>query len=218
MSKQTKAVEEPRPANRHEKRRMRTRASLVEAAQHVMAEKGFEAATIADITESADVALGSFYNHFQSKDEIMQAAALDFLLRLADGVDEIISRYTDPAEEQAAAWIITMELGIKEPNFGWFVVRNAMESELMETSFRERLLRDLKKGVACGRFQIADPEVAASAIMGAQISVITGVLQGKLPFSAVRTTIAMLLGMVGVPLDEAHVIANQSQAKLAERP
>ncbi|MFI2231856.1 TetR/AcrR family transcriptional regulator [Nocardia testacea] len=52
---------------------MRTRAALLAAARTVFEADGFVDARISDITRTAGVASGSFYTHFDSKEEIFAA-------------------------------------------------------------------------------------------------------------------------------------------------
>ncbi|GHO95260.1 TetR family transcriptional regulator [Reticulibacter mediterranei] len=49
---------------------MRTRTDLLKAAHLAFAQHGYHEASIADITELADVGVGTFYLHFRDKDEI----------------------------------------------------------------------------------------------------------------------------------------------------
>lgn len=55
--------------NRLERRKARTRAALVDAAQGFIA-SGRINAPVLEITQAADVGMGSFYNHFDSKDDL----------------------------------------------------------------------------------------------------------------------------------------------------
>jgi AcrR family transcriptional regulator len=64
---QNKKDEEQGRASR---RRARTRADLLKAARHVFIEHGYHDSSIAQITEHADVGVGTFYLHFRDKDEI----------------------------------------------------------------------------------------------------------------------------------------------------
>ncbi len=51
----------------------RTRAQLIEAGRQVFAEKGYEAASVADIAEVAGYTKGALYAHFESKQELFLA-------------------------------------------------------------------------------------------------------------------------------------------------
>jgi AcrR family transcriptional regulator len=51
------------------KKRAKTRADLLAAARKVFAKRGYHDANILDITNEADVGVGTFYLHFKDKDE-----------------------------------------------------------------------------------------------------------------------------------------------------
>jgi AcrR family transcriptional regulator len=68
----------------------RTRARLVEAAKEVFAEHGLLDARIADITERAGISYGSFYNYFDSKEELFREIAVEVDARLRAPMDEVI--------------------------------------------------------------------------------------------------------------------------------
>ncbi len=57
-------------SNRFDRRREKTRLDLLEAAERVIASKGYHQTRIADIATEADVGLGTFYLHFKTKNEI----------------------------------------------------------------------------------------------------------------------------------------------------
>src|SRR5688500_7207579 len=65
--------------SRRERRSQAIREALVEAALRVMSKRGVYLTRIEDITEAADVAKGSFYGHFEGKDEIL-AAVIDLIV------------------------------------------------------------------------------------------------------------------------------------------
>jgi len=57
--------------NRHQKRRMRTIAQLKQAALDLLLEKGYDAISIQEITDRADLGRGTFYIYFRSKEDIV---------------------------------------------------------------------------------------------------------------------------------------------------
>lgn len=72
------------PSSRSERRRRRRRQRLIDAARQVIATKGVANLTVSDVTETADVAVGSFYTYFADKNELIEAAVWEDLQRLGD--------------------------------------------------------------------------------------------------------------------------------------
>ncbi|WP_278262527.1 TetR/AcrR family transcriptional regulator [Nocardia sp. AG03] len=58
------------------------RADLLDAAEQVFVERGIAAARLDEITERADVAIGTLYVHFNSKNDLMVALRARFIDRL----------------------------------------------------------------------------------------------------------------------------------------
>jgi len=56
---------------RTKKRVKKTRSKLKQAALDVFSEKSFDAATVEEITEKADVGKGTLYQHFEDKEQIV---------------------------------------------------------------------------------------------------------------------------------------------------
>ena len=54
---------------RRDRKKLQTRAALVEAALRLAAERGLDRVTVEDISEAADVSSRTFFNYFSGKDE-----------------------------------------------------------------------------------------------------------------------------------------------------
>ena len=63
-------MDTPQPS-RHERRRLQTRRQLIETTMQLVLEKGYDAISIQDITDRADLGRGTFYIHFKDKEEIV---------------------------------------------------------------------------------------------------------------------------------------------------
>jgi len=57
--------------SRRERKKRETRERLLTAAWDLFQKKGFDATTVAEITEAADVAKGTFFNYFASKEAML---------------------------------------------------------------------------------------------------------------------------------------------------
>jgi AcrR family transcriptional regulator len=64
------------------------REELIDAAQTLFLDKGFEATSVDEIVEAADVAKGTFYFYFKTKDDILLALRTRFVQRFCRHVEK----------------------------------------------------------------------------------------------------------------------------------
>jgi AcrR family transcriptional regulator len=62
----------------------RTRASLLDAAVRLIAERGTRRTSMTDIAQAAGIAKGTLYNHFRNKDEVFAALVEAEVLLIAE--------------------------------------------------------------------------------------------------------------------------------------
>jgi len=70
--------------SRRERKKRETRQRLMEAASALLRERGYEATTVEQIAEAADVAKGTFFNYFATKEAILPAIAARLLQQLEE--------------------------------------------------------------------------------------------------------------------------------------
>ncbi|MBJ7470060.1 MAG: TetR/AcrR family transcriptional regulator [Solirubrobacteraceae bacterium] len=201
------AAQDP-PVSRQEQRRAHTRGRLLTAARELFAEQGVERTRINQITEHAGVGFGSFYNHFDDKDAIVEAVLRENSDAYGATVDELTAGVQDPAEVIAIAHRHLIAAARSDPSFAWLIVRLDVSNRLMLDVFAARALRDLQAGIDSGRFSVTDPIVTLYACGGALVGVMQGVLQGVTPEDADIAHAANMLRMLGLtPEDAAEVAA-----------
>src|SRR5215207_7284096 len=89
-----------------ERKKQRTREQIVDAAMRLFAERGFQATTIADIAEAADVAPRTFFSYFPSKEAVVFHNVDRDLDGLASALQDRLSGET--AFDALRRWIDTM--------------------------------------------------------------------------------------------------------------
>jgi AcrR family transcriptional regulator len=72
----------PDDGGKRARTKARNRDAILAAARSVFSELGYEAASVRDIIRRTNLASGTFYNYFQSKEEVAEALAGDALQRL----------------------------------------------------------------------------------------------------------------------------------------
>ena len=65
------------------------RRAILDAGRRVFARIGFEATTVRDIIRETDLAAGTFYNYFKSKEEVFEAIAEDSTQRFRDMLKDV---------------------------------------------------------------------------------------------------------------------------------
>lgn len=157
------------PVNRLERRKQRTRSALIRAAQGLIA-AGRPNVPILEITRAADVGMGSFYNHFSTKEELFEAAIVDVLDRHGEILDGLTAQLADPAEIFASSFRMTGRFFRRRPQETAILLANWQAALASERGLAPRALRDIKAAAAGGRFTVEDPEralaVAGGLLMG----------------------------------------------------
>ena len=196
-------------ASRLDRRKARTRQALIDAAVRLIAEGREDRASIQEITDAADIGFGSFYNHFDTKDQLFQTASEEVLERWGQMIDRACAGMSDPAELFAVSLRISGRLGWSHPEMARFLTGAGLDVLDTPRGLAPRALRDIKAGQAAGRFTVADAEIALSAVAGGLLGLLR--LRQWHPERIDKASVDQLaeasLRMLGVPASEAARIA-----------
>lgn len=192
--------------NRYDRRRERTRQRLVAAARALIAEKGVGGLRIQDVTREADVALGSFYNHFATKEDLVEVVVSGLLAELgaATVADDA---HQDPAVTAAAAIRQVVRLAFDDPVLASLVVNMSHADAVFRQAFHPFARQVVRRGVAAGRFDVADVDVAVTLVVGGSLALIRAILEGHLDQGVEVAHAEVSLRALGLPAAEARRIA-----------
>lgn len=198
----------PEAAGRRARKAERTRRSILDAARAQMADGGPESVTIAAITDRADIGLGTYYNYFKSRDELIDAVIFDVVESLGRRLDALTRDMEDAAEVYSYSLRHLMHTAVSDPVWGWFVVRLGIAQEGLLRALGPRASRDIQKGVDRGRFDVADVALASAMTFGSLLAAMHNFLDDENGNDPSQLYAENLLRMVGIASDEAHRVAN----------
>lgn len=151
-------------------RGQRTRQQLLDAAEQVFGEVGYDQASIAEITRRAGVALGTFYVYFPHKQAIFVELIDELGLRLRAALAEGTKGLTGRLELERAGFEAFLQFASTHRNL-YRVVRQAefVDAEAYHRYYRriaEAYTHALSKSMDANEISRFDPEVTAYALMG----------------------------------------------------
>lgn len=155
--------------NRLERRKAQTRAALVTAAQGFLANGRFNAPVL-EITQAADVGMGSFYNHFESKEELFNAAVNNALESVGAYLDTLTTGLDDPVDMFTQSFRLSGRLFRLEPHLARVILNSALMPITSEQGLAPRSRRDILAATQQGRFDVDDVELALALVAGSLLS------------------------------------------------
>ncbi|MGW4330937.1 TetR/AcrR family transcriptional regulator [Nocardia sp. NPDC004573] len=175
---------------------------------------------ILEITQAADVGMGSFYNHFQTREELFQVAVEEALDLHGAALDALCEQLDDSAQIFAQSFRLTGRLHRRNPTLSKVLLNNGLQMARSDKGLAPRARRDVEDAVRAGRFEVADPELAMTIVAGAAICL--GQLLHEQPErddgQATDQVTADLLRMLGLWFEDADEVCGRPLPSLDTLP
>lgn len=173
-----------RTTEKTRKKKDAKRTAMMTAAMRVFAEKGYHAATVRDVVNEADVAIGTFYFYFPDKETLfvhLYEETADFLLQ---AIEQAVRTRKELAEQVAHAVQAYINLAIYEPAIVQLLLVGGVGTVPALTArrqeFRDRLIAIWERPLTTAIQQQTIPDqnsrLAAEAIAGAHDEVVLQLL------------------------------------------
>jgi AcrR family transcriptional regulator len=152
-----------------------TRERLLRAAQELIEEGGYAAASVAQVADRAGVAAGTLYRHFESKEDLfvevfravcsgeeraMRAAAASMPedASAVDRLEEVLAKFAERA--------------LRNPRLAWALIAEPVdplvdaERLAYRSRYAEVIAEQLRAGIATGELPEQDVDLTAAALVG----------------------------------------------------
>ena len=191
-------------------KRERTRAKLIAAGFQVLADRG-DALTASDVAAEADVANGTFYNHFLDREDFIATLARESLKAITSDSAEDTGG-ADPAWRFAVATTRVLQAAVQQPLWGRAVLRLSECPTPPHAAVQRHLREDLASGLSAGRFTHGDDPVTVDLVTGTLISALRRITTDvdDVDDQTIPAVVARLLEAIGIDRAEAASLAESA--------
>ncbi len=148
----------------------RTRQRILAAAERQIGERGFAETSVVSITQEAEVAQGTFYVYFRTKEEVLRELVLRMGRRLRRSLTLATAGIDDRLEVERRGIHAFFDFVRKNPNLYRVVAESQFVDEAAYrayyTDFAASYRSGLEAAVARGEISPGDAELRAWALMG----------------------------------------------------
>ena len=207
----------PRTASDHRtrvgrERSARTERRILEAALRVFAERGPDAPVIDEFVAAAGIARGTFYNHFESVEELLLATSAWTTREALQSIDDAMHGLEGPTLRLGVGLRIFFAFALRDPVWSRFVAR------VWRVGGMEFPARDLVAGIRLGHFRVPARDAALDLLFGGIREALHRIGEGGVPPAFADQMAEMCLhALRAEPRRIAAALAHELPA-LAERP
>jgi AcrR family transcriptional regulator len=190
-------------------KRERTRATLIRAAFSVYARHGFDAPTIDDFIAEAQVSRGTFYNYFQTREDLMAAVAADLATFITSRI-ESAGTVRDPLERIAIAVRYFVTLAAQNEIRGWVLARMIpIVGGPLTNAMSEHIRATMEEAVAAGRIRLRSISAGIDLGLGMIAMAIRHNLSRRAAPYPAELVCAMALQALGASIKDAEEVSRR---------
>ena len=212
-----KASTRPPESGRVDRRRARTRAALLQAGRGLLARRDLGDLSVDDIVAAADVAKGSFYNHFADKARFARAIGAAVRLQVEAAVQAANAGVEDPPRRLALALCVFVRFAIEHRDSAQVLWRLNSGATMADAPVNRGLRREVARAVRAGPLTGLDIETAVLLVMGTIIVAMRHVLEERVRTPPARVAANMAGGMLralGLPARRSRSVAGKAAEEI----
>lgn len=182
------------------------RGELIDAAQKVFADKGFERTAVSDIVKQAGVAQGTFYLYFKTKHDVVNALVDRMIEQVVAGLDRTVMQPDMGAVQRFRSLFDSFLTLASEPvAYELTAVYHSEENRAVHEEMERRMMPRLaeivesivRAGNSEGVFNAKDPHLAASFVLGGISSIEAAFVDRSLLPNYLESAVEFALNALG---------------------
>lgn len=191
-----------KPGKRDQNKRA-NRAAILEAAQRVFLELGYDVVTIRDVIRRTELASGTFYNYFRTKQDLLRALVEDYVRDLTAELRRVRDAARSLDEFVHGAYLAIFTRIVQDPSLVRLMMRNepavrSLHADGVMGISTRALCDDIEDAIRRGIMPPLDANLLAAALLGAgyEIGRILAASPKKDPAAAAAFATRLFLGGV----------------------
>jgi len=196
-------------------KRERTQGALVRAAVEVFGARGVAAATIQEVAQSAGVTAATVYNHFASKEELLERVVVVLAETLCRAIAESQQRVDDGAERVAIGQRRYVLLAQESPGWALLLLDIAAASPSLLAQIEQYPLADLRLAAKQKRLKVPNEAIAVDVLQGIVTQAMRRVAMGLAPARYDVAVATVVLRSLGMDAEEAAAVARRPLPELS---
>jgi AcrR family transcriptional regulator len=152
-----------------------TRARLLSAAQELIEEGGYGAASVIAVAERAQVAAGTLYRHFASKEELFVEvfrSVCDRELEAMGAAAREMAAASSPVDRLETVLVTFARRALRRPRLAWALIAEPVDPlvDAERLAYRERyaalIAEEIQAGIDAGELPRQSVSLTAAALVG----------------------------------------------------
>ena len=157
---------------KREQNKQANRTAILEAAQRVFVQHGYDAVTIRDVVRQTELATGTFYNYFRTKEELLRALIEDHVQALTAELRRVRAAARSLDEFVMGAYLAAFTAVAEDPVLYNLMMRNepavrSLYAESVMGLSTKALREDIEDAIRRGIMPPLDAGYLSAAFFGA---------------------------------------------------
>lgn len=199
-------IDVQRRAQIGEEKRARTRTEILDVAFTLLGRERGLTTRIEEICKAAKISRGTFYNYFDSMDQLFDALSFELNHDFNRAVTALLRQMPHAAHRAGAAVRYYLERAMNDPQWAWAMVNISAGGPIFGADTYQHAQWTAEEGIASGEFKLTGPNSGRDLQLGTTLAaMITQLRNSPSPTYPVSVARHILLGM-GVPSERVEEI------------
>lgn len=204
---------------RRSRKKIATKKKILGAAARLFEKKGVSKTTVQDVTTEADIAYATFYNYFDSLDDLVGAVIEQALVVVGKSIDQYNEKLEEHTMICAVAVRTVLRILYNDPAADWLFTHPKELVSAMEKALKPYAIQDLKQAIERGDVKpFCHPETVVRCALWSIAGMYTASENREDILALEEELVALYLSLIGVNPELFEELSTHSRQFVDEQP